>query len=118
MARSSTTSSSTERGRKSTRDSKKSKKDEKRSRSKRTREPKRSRKDSKRSRSERTREPKRSRKDEKRSQSPKIHEKDIKYLKEAVARMKYEKEGPSLETSKEDLLGAIEVAKNEITRLN
>ena len=32
--------------------------------------------------------------------------------------MKYEKEGPSLETSKEDLLGAIEVAKNEITRLN
>ena len=118
MARGSTTSSSTERGRKSTRDSKKSRKDEKRSRSKRTREPKRSRKDSKRSRSERAREPKRSRKDEKRSRSPKIHERDIKYLKDAVARMKYEKEGPSLETSKEDLLRAIEVAKNEITRLN
>ena len=96
----------------------KSRKDKKRSRSKRTREPKRSRKDSKRSRSERAREPKRSRKDEKRSRSPKIHERDIKYLKDAVAKMKYEKEGPSLETSKEDLLRAIEVAKNEITRLN
>ena len=114
MARGSTTSSSTERGRKSTRDSKKSRKDEKRSRSKRTREPKRSRKDSKRSRSERARKPKRSRKDEKRSRSPKIHERDIKYLKDAVARMKYEQEGPSLETSKEDLLRPIEVAKNEI----
>ena len=98
MARSSTSSSSTERGRKKSRDVKKSRKDEKRSRSKRTREPKRSRKDSKRSRSERTREPKRSRKDEKRSQSPKIREEDIKYLKQAVAKMKYEREGSSLET--------------------